>query len=281
MRPYRIHLTWNCHPGLALSHVEEHRLTETGMLSPAARVPPVWNLLDLPEELLEHVIRMAFEHGSLFAATSRAVRDTALRAAEARNIFELVVHVALRRIPGDDIGERMLLVSRALAAGHHADLFTWPCEPPGSGFPWASPLRKHACPHSGIVAHSLPLEHNLMVHVAQRTNSLKDASFVTRLSSIAVDRGLSRGRGGEGLPLRRKDVLVVHLNAKGEGLQVVLGGKQETARNINIYNAECYRRTDGLFPNICCRRMVVVLQDPRRYRKRGRGDGRRGRASLL
>ena len=121
---------------------------------------------DLQPEMLEHVARFLLEDGSsilVLAATTRAMRGVSLHVVGAASVFELVVISALRRTPGDDIATRIQLVQRALVAGHRADLFTWPHT---ALHPLPSQLREHACRDGGPVAHSLPLEHNLTVHIS-------------------------------------------------------------------------------------------------------------------
>ena len=135
---------------------------------------------ELPVELLEHVARFALENGLSFADTSRSLRNAALHAAGAASLFELVVLVALRKIAGDDIAARMRLVQRALSTGHHAQLFTWP---PADPHPLPSPLREHICQHTGVTAHTLPLEHNMTVHISDPND--QDAAPFLPIQSIA------------------------------------------------------------------------------------------------
>ena len=208
----------------------------------------------LPNELLEHVAWFAFNNGDgvSVASTSRSLRDATLRAAGAASIFELVVLIALRRIAGDDIAARMQLVHRALAAGHRAQLFTWP---PTESHPLPSPLREHICPRTGVTAHTLPLEHNLTVHISDPVD--QDAAPFLDIESINLYSNFGHyWRPGDA-------VKTVHLDCHGRWNQtpflwhpkwlgqLVLVGQTETVSNIVSYNATGRQ---------CCRRMAIVLR---------------------
>ena len=222
---------------------------------PESHPMPV-GLGELPTELLEHVTRFALEDGLIFAATSRLLRGAVLRAAGAASIFQLIVLVANRRIAGDDIVARMQLVKRALVAGHCAQLFTWP---PADPRPLPSPLREHICRNGGATAHSLPLEHNLTVHISDPTD--EDAAPFLNIHSIV----LYRLHGSHWLPGHPVQSMHVNLDTSGGVApfeapfqwhprflgQLCLQGKTGTVGNVNSRNAGGHQ---------CCRRMAIVLR---------------------
>ena len=63
--------------------------------------------------------------------------------------------------------------------GSSSDLFTWPQAVP-------SELREHVCQWGGPVAHSLPLEHNLTVHISNPDDP--DAALFLPIKSIDAYR---------------------------------------------------------------------------------------------
>ena len=214
---------------------------------------------DLPLEIQEHVA--SFLPVLALAATSRAMRGVALRVAGAASIFELVVLAALDRIPGDDIAARIQLLQRALAAGHRADLFTWPQAAPAA-------LRQHV-DEDGQVAHSLRLEHNLTVHISNPDDP--DATPFLPIRSVQA----YRPHGNYWVPGSPVQSVHVNLAAPAGGGnyrfqwpgpaqfqwypgflgQLSLHGDTATASNINSSN---WRFTAGC--QQCCRRMAVVLR---------------------
>ena len=218
---------------------------------------------DLPLEIQEHVA--SFLPVLALAATSRAMRAMSLRVAGAASIFELVVLAALDRIPGDDIAARIQLLQRALAAGHHADLFTWPQAAP-------TDLREHV-DEDGQVAHSLPLEHNLTVHIFNPDDP--DAALFLPIKSIQA----YRPHGNYWVP--GSPVQSVHVNFDyrfqwpgpaqfqwypGFRGQLSLHGDTATASNINSCNGLPWFLSAGgpqggaAGGQQCCRRMAVVLR---------------------
>ena len=150
----------------------------------------------------------------------------------------------------------MQLVQRALVAGHCAQLFTWP---PPDPRPLPSPLREHICSYGGGTAHSLPLEHNLTVHISDPTD--QDAVPFLNIQSI----NLYCLHGSHWLPGHPVQSMHVDLDTSGSEApfeepfqwhphflgQLCLGGKTGTASNVNSYNE--YGRQ-------CCRRMAIVLR---------------------
>ena len=242
--------------------------TESALLRRAGRVEArsmTFPVTDLPLEIQEHVA--SFLPNLALASTSRAMRGVALHVAGVTSIFELVVLAALRCIPGDDIAARIQLLQRALAAGHRADLFTWPQAVP-------SELREHVCQWGGPVAHSLPLEHNLTVHISNPDDP--DAALFLPIKSIDAYRPCL---STENAWVPGSPVQCVHVNlaapAGGGNYrfqypgpaqfqwfpgflgQLTLNGDTATASNINTYNGGAAGGQQ------CCRRMAVVLR-PRR-----------------
>ena len=226
---------------------------------------------DLPLEIQEHVA--SFLPILALASTSHAMRGVALRVAGAASIFELVVLAALRRIPGDDIAARIQLLQRALAAGHRADLFTWPQAVP-------SELREHVCRYGGPVAHSLPLEHNLTVYISNPDDP--DAALFLPIKSIDA----FCPHGNYWVPVSPVQSMHVNLAAPAGGGnyrfqwpdpaqfqwypgflgQLSLHGDTATASNINSCNGLPWFLSAGgpqggaAGGQQCCRRMAVVLR---------------------
>lgn len=226
---------------------------------------------DLPLEIQEHVA--SFLPILALASTSHAMRGVALRVAGAASIFELVVLAALRRIPGDDIAARIQLLQRALAAGHRADLFTWPQAVP-------SELREHVCRYGGPVAHSLPLEHNLTVYISNPDDP--DAALFLPIKSIdafcphgnywvpgspvqSMHVNLAAPAGGGNYRFQWPDPAQFQWYPGFLG-QLSLHGDTATASNINSCNGLPWFLSAGgpqggaAGGQQCCRRMAVVLR---------------------
>lgn len=228
-------------------------------------------IIDLPPDLLAHLVRfvLVLEDGRsivAMASTTRAMRDASLKAAGVTCIFELVVLAAVCRTDADDVSARIQLVQRALEAGHRAELFTWPV---AAKLPLPSPLREHVCQWGGPVAHSLPLEYNLTVHISNPTDP--DAAPFLPIRSIQA----FCPQGNYWLP--GNPVSSVHVNLDKGNLfegdhqwvapfgrafqwcsafsgQLCLGGKTQQASNINSNNLQ-----SGC-DDQCCRRMAFVLR---------------------
>jgi uncharacterized membrane protein YgcG len=233
--------------------------------SPPPTSPHAVALYALHPELLEHVARLALDDGVVLASTTFMMRRAVMRAAAVSSSFELVVLIASRRIAGHDVTSRMQLVQRALAAGHTAQLFVWPpCLPSLPLCTCPSPLREHICPHSGVNAYTMPLEHNLMIRVsdpndAQPFLDIRSLELFCRHTATGTLQLMHKWGGlwtrEPGNPLEQ---LYVNFRASTfvPSEPFVLFGKKST----DVISINRANRSPRVPLAQCCRPMAIVLR---------------------
>ena len=243
--------------------------TSSPPTSPPPTSPHAVALYALHPELLEHVAHLALDDGVVLASTTFMMRRAVMRAAAVSSSFELVVLIASRRIAGHDVTSRMQLVQRALAAGHTAQLFVWPaCLPSLPLCTCPSPLREHICPHSGVNAYTMPLEHNLMIRVsdpndAQPFLDIRSLELFCRHTATGTLQLMHKwGCRGGGLWTREQgnplEQLYVNFRASTfvPSEPFVLFGKTST----DVISINRANRSPRVPLAQCCRPMAIVLR---------------------